>query len=79
MREIKVQQLNEEAFRKYGMYQSLTDNEQMKSRGDTLRKLLSGFTDSGLCTDDSADHILLSCVSAGTDGGGFYGVPYLYV
>lgn len=32
MREIKVQQLNEEAFRKYGMYQSLTDNEQMKSR-----------------------------------------------
>ena len=70
MREIKVQQLNEEAFRKYGMYQSLTDNEQM---------LLSGFTDSGLCTDDSADHILLSCVSAGTDGGGFYGVPYLYV
>ena len=32
MREIKVQQLSDEAFRKYGVYQNLLDNESMKSR-----------------------------------------------
>lgn len=32
MREIKVQQLSDEGFRKYGVFQNLTDHEQMKSR-----------------------------------------------
>ena len=32
MREIKVQQLSDEGFRKYGVYQNLLDNESMASR-----------------------------------------------
>ena len=32
MRSIKVQTLDENAFRKYGVYQDLTNNRQMASR-----------------------------------------------
>jgi len=32
MRKVQVQQLSEEAFRKYGSFQNVTDNKQMASR-----------------------------------------------
>lgn len=45
MREIKVQNLSDEAFRKYGVYQNLTADEEMKSRvipcGDFYPDLLA--------------------------------------
>ncbi len=62
MKEIKVRCLSDEAFRKYGVYQKLTADAEMKNRVIPCGDFLSRFTDTGFWKNYPAYGLLLSCL-----------------